>query len=60
MTYREAYAELETILTELQEQPADVDALAAKVARAETLLRWCRDRLQGVENQLENFLGGDE
>ena len=52
MTYAEAVAELETILQQLQEAPADIDQLHARIARAESLVAACRAKLRGVEEQL--------
>ena len=52
MTYAEAQAELETLLEQLREVPADIDQLHARVARAEQLITACRSKLRGVEEQL--------
>lgn len=55
MTYAEAIAELETLLTKLQEVPADIDQLHARVARAEVLVATCRAQLRGVEEALSKL-----
>jgi len=52
MTYAEAIAELETLLAQLQELPADIDQLHDRVARAEALVTACREQLRGVEDAL--------
>ena len=52
MTYAEAVAELEEILARLQEVPADIDQLHARVARAEQLIAACRGKLRGAEESL--------
>ena len=52
MTYAEAITELETLLAQLQEVPADIDQLHARVARAEALVAACRAQLRGVEEAL--------
>ncbi|MEL7161747.1 MAG: exodeoxyribonuclease VII small subunit [Bacteroidota bacterium] len=52
MTYAEAIAELESLLDQLQEVPADVDQLHARVARAEALVARCREQLRSVEEKL--------
>jgi exodeoxyribonuclease VII small subunit len=52
MTYTEAIAELETLLAQLQEVPADIDQLHARVARAEAIVASCRAQLRGVEEAL--------
>jgi exodeoxyribonuclease VII small subunit len=55
MNYAEAIAELETLLTQLQEVPADIDQLHARVARAEALVAACRAQLRGVEEALDKL-----
>lgn len=47
--YRDAAAELDAILDEIEGGTADVDVLAAKVERAAFLIRHCRERLAGTE-----------
>lgn len=50
MTYAEATAEIEQILTRLRnDQTANVDTLAADVKRATELIAYCRERLYNVE-----------
>ena len=52
MTYEAAVAELEQLLEQLQQTPAAIDELHARVARAEQLIAACRAKLRGVEEQL--------
>jgi exodeoxyribonuclease VII small subunit len=55
MTYAEAITELEALLAQLQEVPANIDQLHARVARAEELVATCRDQLRGVEDALSKL-----
>jgi len=64
MDYSTAIAELEALLTQLQEVPADIDQLHARVARAEAIVASCRAQLRGVEDALAQLnktteVGGD-
>lgn len=52
MTYADAIAELEALLAQLQDVPADIDQLHARVARAEALVAACRARLRSTEDEL--------
>ena len=52
MSYAEAIAELECLLAQLQEVPADIDQLHARVARAEALVAACREQLRSTEDEL--------
>ena len=48
--------ELESILRALEDDDLDVDALAARVARAADLIRWCRSRITGARLQVEQVV----
>ena len=54
--YAEAMAELESILRALEDDDLDVDVLAARVARAAELIRWCRARITGARLQVEQVV----
>lgn len=54
--YAAAMAELDAILIELDDDEVDVDALAAKVARAAELLRWCRSRITEARMQVQHVV----
>ncbi len=51
-TYDDAYAELQQIVTDLQNDAVSIDELAAKIERAQTLIRFCREKLRSVEDRL--------
>lgn len=53
--YDSAYAELQQIARELQEETAGIEALSAKIARAHELIRFCRERLRKTEEDLQNL-----
>ncbi|MBC6993610.1 exodeoxyribonuclease VII small subunit [Neolewinella lacunae] len=60
MSYAEAIAELESLLAQLQEVPADIDQLYARVARAEALVAACRAQLRDVEDKLSALANTSE
>ncbi len=47
-TYKDAVAEIETILEKLENEELDVDDLAEKVKRVSHLLKFCKDKLNGT------------
>lgn len=49
LTYSEAEAEIEQILTRLKSEQTDVDKLSAEVKRATELIAQCKARLVEVE-----------
>jgi exodeoxyribonuclease VII small subunit len=54
--YREALAELERILDELEGDAVDVDVLAARVKRAAELITLCRDRITAARVEVETVV----
>ncbi|MCK6692939.1 MAG: exodeoxyribonuclease VII small subunit [Thermoanaerobaculia bacterium] len=52
LSYEVAYAELQQIVQELQGETVSIDELAAKIARAQELIRFCRERLKAVETEI--------
>jgi len=54
-SYDAAYAELQQIVTDLQHDAVGIDELAAKIERAQELIRFCREKLRSVEDQLKKM-----
>ncbi|GAA4018065.1 hypothetical protein GCM10022408_34710 [Hymenobacter fastidiosus] len=52
-TYRQAIAELETILRDLETDTVDVDDLTARVQRSAELIRLCRQKLRHAETTID-------
>jgi exodeoxyribonuclease VII small subunit len=47
--YEAAFNELQQILSELQDEGVGIDDLSTKVARAQQLIAYCRERLRQTE-----------
>lgn len=56
ITYTEATAEIERILTRLRSEEMDVDDLAAQVARATELIEQCKRKLLKTETEVNKIL----
>ncbi|MCH2433758.1 MAG: exodeoxyribonuclease VII small subunit [Acidimicrobiales bacterium] len=54
--YAAALEELQQILTELEAESVDVDHLAARVERADRLIRLCRDRLEAATLKVQRVV----
>lgn len=52
LTYEKAYAELERIMQDLQEDKITVDELTAKVKRAVALITFCTEMLRSTEAEV--------
>ena len=54
--YRDAVAELEAILVDLERDDVDVDVLAPKVRRAAELIRLCRAHIGAARLDVEQIV----
>lgn len=54
--YAEAYEELQTLLSDLENGDIDVDELSVKVKRAAELIAFCRKRLQDTEVEVKKVV----
>ncbi|MBD2715608.1 exodeoxyribonuclease VII small subunit [Microvirga sp. STR05] len=52
-TYRDAIAELESILRALETDTVDVDELTARVQRSASLIRLCKQKLRTAEDAID-------
>ena len=52
-SYRDAIAELETILRALENDTVDVDELTARVQRSAVLIRLCKHKLRTAEDAID-------
>ncbi|GAP43566.1 exodeoxyribonuclease VII small subunit [Lentimicrobium saccharophilum] len=56
ITYAQAIAELETIVSEIENASIGVDELSEKVKRAAELIRFCRNKLTSTEKEVNSIL----
>ncbi|MFO8053673.1 MAG: exodeoxyribonuclease VII small subunit [Bacteroidales bacterium] len=56
ITYTEAYEELKTIVTEMENSEIPVDQLDVKIKRASELLKICKDKLHKTEKNVQKVL----
>ena len=54
--YVDAIAEIEDILSKIEDNELDVDELSDKVKRVSVLLKICKDKLLKTETEVENIL----
>jgi exodeoxyribonuclease VII small subunit len=52
LTFDTAYSELEKIIKQIESESIPLDDLAEKVREAKELIRFCEEKLRGIENQL--------
>lgn len=54
--YTEAYNELQTIITEIEDGQISVDELSDKVKRAAMLIKICKQKLNSTEEDVNKIL----
>lgn len=56
ISYKEAVAELESIVAKMESDSCDIDQLAAYTTRALQLLKFCKERLFKTNEEVERCL----
>jgi len=56
LTYETAYAVLQQIATEIENESVSVDVLAEKVKRASELITFCQTKLRSTEQEVNNII----
>lgn len=55
-SYNQALAEIETIISEIEDNKADMDQLSIRVERALELIKFCKSKLKDTETDIEKLL----
>jgi exodeoxyribonuclease VII small subunit len=56
LTYEKAYAELEKISEEIENEDVSIDILAERVKRASELVLFCQTKLKSAEAEVNKIL----
>ena len=59
-TYEEVFAELEELVTAIEDPKRDLSAVAADVRKALEKIAWCKEYLRGDREKMEKLLKEDE
>jgi exodeoxyribonuclease VII small subunit len=59
-TYTEAIAELENLVSLMENSEISIDELSEKVKRASFLIKLCREKLTSTEKEIGSILSGLE
>ena len=57
ISYEKAYAELETIINQLESDAISIELLAEKVSRADNLLELCTQTMRSIESDIQQIIG---
>jgi exodeoxyribonuclease VII small subunit len=56
ISYKEAVAEIEEILHQIENEELDIDILSEKVKRVSILLKLCKKKLHQTEEEVQKIL----
>lgn len=56
LNYKEAMAEIESIVVQLENNQLDIDELSGKVKRVSELIGFCKSKLHETEEEVEKIL----
>ena len=60
ISYQEAANELENIVNSLEQGDLNIDEMAAKVKKANTLLEQCKQALYSIEEEVSELMENEE
>ena len=60
LTYETALAELQDIVTRLQEEVVGIDDLSVKARRAAELVRYCQEKLRTTKEDLKGLFDNEK
>ena len=60
MKYEEAIKELETIVSQIENNELDIDQLAVRLKEAQKLIRLCKDKLYKTDEKIKALLGEEQ
>ncbi|MBE6211377.1 MAG: exodeoxyribonuclease VII small subunit [Rikenellaceae bacterium] len=60
ISYTEAMAEIEKIMSKLRSESIDVDTLTAEVKRASELIEMCKKRLRTTEEEVRKLFNDEQ
>ena len=56
LTYKDAFEELNEIAQSLENDELEIDTLAKKIKRANELVQFCKEKLRGIEEDVNKEL----
>ena len=59
MKYEKAYAELQTIVRQMENDELDIDQMAEQLKRAQELIKTCKDKLTKTDEEIQKILAQD-
>ena len=54
--YEEVYAELESLITRIEDPQRDLSTIGTDVRKAMALIAWCRNYIRGSQEEIEKLM----
>ncbi|MBQ6203506.1 MAG: exodeoxyribonuclease VII small subunit [Prevotella sp.] len=54
--YENAFAELQSIVSKMENDELDIDQMSEQLKRAQQLIRFCKDKLTKTEEEIKKIL----
>lgn len=54
--YENAFAELQSIVSKMENDELDIDQMSEQLKRAQQLIRFCKDKLTKTEGEIKKIL----
>lgn len=54
--YEDVYAELEALVGRIEDPGRDLASIGSEVRKAMDLIRWCRNHIQGSQQEIEQLM----
>ena len=58
--YEEAFAELQTIVSKMENDELDIDQMTEQLKRAQQLIKLCKDKLTKTDEEIKKILGEEK
>ena len=58
LKYEAAFAELQSIVTKMENDELDIDQLSEQLKRAQELIKLCKDKLTKTDEEIKKILAG--
>jgi exodeoxyribonuclease VII small subunit len=60
MKYEAAFAELQTIVRNMENDELDIDQMTEQLKRAQQLIKLCKDKLTKTDEEIKKILAADD
>jgi exodeoxyribonuclease VII small subunit len=60
LDFDQAYAELQTILSDLQGEQVSIEQMREKIIKSNELVQYCKDKLRNISNEIATSINSPD